>query len=309
MTVTVDYSGSSTANISVNADYSDAGADAVKVDAGFASLYMNKGQVATTDITLQNQGANKVGVDFSNTNSKSIVTVSFPNADASDEYAAVVDGSGAAVGGKYNPATNSIEARISGSGTYTVKDNPKDFADIKNKSAEMQSAIKLLASKGIINGTSDTAFSPDATISRAEVAALIIRMLGRLDPNADGGFSDVARSAWYYGVAGSSRDYGLINGYEDNTFRATVAIPKDQIFAVAARVLRQEMGYTTPADVNKYLPYSDASSIPAWARDDLAVATMANLIMRRTDGTFDPNEQMTRGDAAIGVMRLYEKIW
>jgi len=36
---------------------------------------------------------------------------------------------------------------------------------------------------------------------------------------------------------------------------------------------------------------------------------MANLIMRRTDGTFDPNEQMTRGDAAIGVMRLYEKIW
>ena len=59
---------------------------------------------------------------------------------------------------------------------------------------EMQDAIKLLASKGVINGTSATTFAPNDPISRAEIAALTIRMLDKLDPNEDGGFSDVTRA-------------------------------------------------------------------------------------------------------------------
>ena len=134
-------------------------------------------------------------------------------------------------------------------------------------------------------------------------------MLGKLDPNADGGFSDVTRSNWFFGAAGSSKQHGIIAGYEDNTFRGNVRIPKDQILVVLSRVLKSEMNYSVPSNTTSYLDYADSSNIPNWARDDLALATMANLVVKRTDNRFDATEQMTRGDAAIVIYRLYQKVW
>ena len=202
-----------------------------------------------------------------------------------------------------------MEARISASGVFSVVDNERDFSDIRDKAQEMQDAIKILASKGIINGTSATEFSPDDTITRAQIAALIVRMLSVLDPNADGGFADVTPANWYFGTAGSSRRHGIISGFEDNTFRGDVNIPKDQIFVVSSRVLKTEMNYRVPANTAAYLDYTDADSIAGWAREDIALATMANMVVMRTDGRFVPDEQMTRGDAAIVMFRLFQKIW
>ena len=174
----------------------------------------------------------------------------------------------------------------------------------------MQEAIKLLASKGIINGTSETEFSPDKSISRAEVAAIILRTLSKLDENADGGFSDVTKSNWFYGTAGSAKNAGIINGYEDNTFRGNVVIPKVQIVSVSGRVLKNEMGYYDVSDIEKALGgYGDRSDIAKWAEGDVALATDANMVIKRTDGLFGGTAEMTRGDAAIILKRLFDKIW
>ena len=74
----------------------------------------------------------------------------------------------------------------------------------------MQESIKILAAKGIIEGTSAKEFSPDDTITRAEIAALLLRVLSQVNPNADGEFKDVKKSDWFYGTAGSAKNYGLI---------------------------------------------------------------------------------------------------
>jgi len=116
------------------------------------------------------------------------VKVSLPTVDGDARYQAVVRPDGTAVGGKFNPATGMIDVKISSGGVYMVKENLKDFTDIQSKPREMQEAIRYLASKGIINGTSPTTFNPDGSITRAEIAALIVRALGKLDPNADGQF-------------------------------------------------------------------------------------------------------------------------
>jgi len=238
------------------------------------------------------------------------ITVSLPKASGDAKYQAVLKQDGTPVGGKYNPATNAIDVKIRESGTYTVKENKKDFTDIQTKSNEMQEAIRVLASKGIISGTSATTFSPDSPISRAEIAALIVRTLSKLDPNADGGFSDVSRNDWYFGVAGSSKKYNIVKGYDDNTFRGGTTITKDQIVAVSARTLRAEMKYSDPVDIEMYLSgYTDRSSIPDWALADISLATRENLVLKRTDGTFLPASNMTRGDAAIILKRLFNRIW
>ena len=225
-------------------------------------------------------------------------------------YQAVLNADGNAVGGKYNPANQMLEFKTKSGGIFTVKENPKDFSDIQSKSAEMQEAILVLASKGIIGGTSETTFSPDASISRAEIAALICRTLAKNDGDGNGDFSDVPATAWYYYVAGAAKNHGIIGGYEDNTFRGGVVIPKQQILAIACRVLRNEMGYYDVSSVDQYLnSYSDKASFADWVVWDLAFATRENLIVQRTDGTLQPETEMTRGDAAIVLKRLFEKIW
>ncbi len=282
--------------------------DNVEVTTNYAKVSFPAKSVS--EISIENKGTNKIAVDFGNKNTTEKVQISFPNMDKNKKYIAVVDENGNAIGGKYNPITGELSAKIEKSGIYTVVDNEKNFEDIKDKSAEMQEAIKLLASKGIISGTSETKFSPDKSISRAEVAAIILRTLSKLDQNADGNFSDVTKQNWYFGAAGSAKNTGIISGYPDNTFRGNVVIPKVQIVSVTSRVLKNEMNYFDVNDAEKILSvYGDSSNIAKWAKNDVALATDVNMVIRRTDSLFGGNDDMARGDAAIILKRLFDKIW
>jgi hypothetical protein len=260
------------------------------------------------DKSAMSDSTKKISVNF-DTDKTQTVKISFPGLSGDTKYMAIVDENGNPVGGRYNPATGVIEAKISESGIYQLVNNEKDFEDIKSKSEEMQESIKILAAKGVIEGTSETEFSPDSTITRAEIAALILRVLSQIDPNADGEFSDVKKSDWFYGTAGSSKNYGLIVGYEDNTFRGNNVIEKDQILTIASRVLQKEMKYKMPEKTEEWLTFSDSDEIADWARNDIALATMANIITRTEDNTINASEDMTRGDAALIIMRLFYKVW
>ena len=303
---TVKVSTPNSGVVKVKKDTADTTVDTVKIQTSFASVSMDA--MDSAEFSLEERGTNKVAVTF-DTDKTTTMKISFPGVTGDTTYMAVVDDTGTAIGGKYNPATGELEAKINESGVYSVEYNEKYFTDIKDKTAEMQDAIKVLAAKGVINGTSETTFSPDDSISRAEIAALIMRTLSRLDPNEDGGFADVTKDNWFFGVAGSSRKHGIINGFEDNTFRGNDIILKEQIVVVAARVLKNEMDYIVPTSPEEYLKYTDADSLPEWAKEDIALAEMANLIMERTDNMFVPEDEMTRGDAAIILMRLFNKIW
>jgi len=130
------------------------------------------------------------------------------------------------------------------------------------------------------------------------------------DPNADGGFTVVRRSDWFFGEVGSAKRFGIINGTSPTTFAPNNNIQKDQIVAICARTLRSGMGYRNPSDVSGALSrYSDAGSIAQWGREDIALATREGLVVYRTDGTFNGSATMTRGDAAIILYRMFMKIW
>ena len=273
-----------------------------------ATLLVNR-TANTEPVYLANTGTNAVKVTLPGGSISNPVTVSLPKDNSKDTtYQAVVNSTGTATSSKYNPATTAVDGKVNTSGTYTVTTKEVNFTDIANKSAEMQKAIKYLASKGIISGTGGTNYSPDASISRAEIAALLVRALGKLNSSATNSFTDVKSSDWYYSAAGSSQKAGYISGFEDNTFRGTNPINKEQIVAVAARVLISDMKYKTPNNTATYLSkYSD--TVASWAQPQVALATKENLVVYRTDGTFSGAKNMTRGDAAIIIYRLFQKIW
>ncbi|MCL1872632.1 MAG: S-layer homology domain-containing protein [Clostridiales bacterium] len=238
------------------------------------------------------------------------IKISLQPAPGDPTYQAVMGPSGNAVGGKYNPVTQTLDVRINESGNYTVKENKKDFTDIANKSPEMQNAIRILASKGIISGTSAYRFSPDSYINRAEIAALIVRTLSKYDDNAICDFEDVKPSDWFYAAVASAVKYGIVNGFNKKTFAPRMNILKDQLVAIAARVLQKEMKYKTPSNLNTVLStYTDAGSLADWSREEIALATRENLVVKRSDGKFNPKTTITRGDAAIILYRMFNKIW
>jgi len=238
------------------------------------------------------------------------ITISLPAMSGDTTYQAIQNGNGVIVGGKYNPNTNMLEAKVNEGGSYSVVTNEKNFGDINEKATEMQKAIKYLASKGVINGRTEAEFDPNSSISRAEITALIMRALSKVDPNADGNFNDVKSSDWYFGAIGSAKRYRIVNGMSETTFEPMTIIKKDQILAIAARTLVSEMKYKVPSDINSYLSeYNDRSSLADWSLSDLALATRENLVVRRVDGKFQPTDSMTRGDAAIILYRMFLKIW
>ncbi|MCD8214632.1 MAG: S-layer homology domain-containing protein [Clostridiales bacterium] len=301
----VRYSTSKSSSVSISKENITADVDVVEAVTPFGSFEFEPASVS--ELTVDSDGTNKISVSFDKNDTTSKVTVKFPNV-TSDGYKAVVDEDGNVIGGKYNPITDELSAKIEESGVFTVVTNEKDFSDIKSQPAEVQAAIKKLASKGIIKGTSETEFSPDSPITRAEIAALIVRILDADDPNADGGFSDVTKENWYFGSAGSSKRENIIAGYEDNTFRGTVVIPKVQITSVTARVLTNRLGYYSASE-SVLNEFTDADTIASWARSDVALAAYANMVIRRTDGSFEPNMEMTRGDAAVILEKLFDKVW
>ena len=283
-----------------------------KISYTMAEIKSILGDKDETVLTIDKSGitkdAKKIAVTFDTDNTKTM-KIAFSGLSGNTDYMAVVDENGNPVGGRYNPATGDFEAKISESGVYSVVNNEKEFDDIKHLSKEMQESIKILAAKGIIEGTAEKEFSPENSISRAEIAALLLRVLSQVDPNSDGGFADVKKTDWFFGTAGSAKKYGMIIGFEDNTFRGNLTISKDQILTIASRVLQKEMKYKVPEKTSEWLGFYDNDTIAEWAKEHIALTSMANIITRTADNKIHANEEMTRGDAALIIMRLFYKIW
>ncbi len=178
-----------------------------------------------------------------------------------------------------------------------------DFEDMADMNAEMQDAVRTLVEKRYINGTSDTEFSPFKMISRAELAAVMLRMLNKMDNTLECGFSDVTKYDWYYYVAASSAKEGLINGFSDGTFHGNENITKEQLIAVLARVL-QSKNHTSVPDIA--LNYRDGVS--PWAEDFVKIAKNEGILNEYADNTFGGSGFVTRGNAAVMLMRTYNKI-
>lgn len=184
-----------------------------------------------------------------------------------------------------------------------INDAPiKSFIDISTKNKKTQVAINALSKAGIMEGTSDTEFCPDKLITRAEAAALLLRISAKAEDAGNGGFKDVTDDKWYYNTAGASKKYGIVLGFEDNTFRGDETVSRLQMALLVARVLRNESNF-----IDKKAETITHCNIPDWAIDDISFAEQEELISSEQD-LITPDEAITRGDAAVILYRLYNKI-
>jgi len=237
-------------------------------------------------------------------------TISLPAVGGEKESLVLLNEEGIPQYSKYNPVTDMIDTRIRESGVYTLKEYTVDFVDTEQKNALVKEVISQLASRGIMTGTTDGFFFPDKPITRAELVSVIVRAFDLLDPDAVSGFADLNRNDWYYTAVATAEREGLIIGYEDNTFRGELDIPKEQLVTITANTLIERMGYIVPDEIGELLSvFPDHGEIAEWSEGRIALATQSNILIYRTDSLFAPHSIMTRGDAAIILYRVFSKVW
>ncbi|MCL2388191.1 MAG: S-layer homology domain-containing protein, partial [Defluviitaleaceae bacterium] len=249
--------------------------------------------VSAAPLTISVNAGNSYTVVF-NREVETPIRLAVPPLAGDTTYQTIRNTAGQIIPSRFNSSNGLLQSRISESDTFVVVENRVDFTDIQNLSEGMQQAIRELVAQDIFQGTGAGRFSPEDSVNRAQMSTLMMRMLGGLDPNADGNFNDVARADWFFGAAGSANNRGIMMGTGDGYFSPMLILPREQLTVVSTRVLRDEMGYTAPANPAPLLQnFTDRDAISNWATNDIALAQHEGLILPRPDGTFRPADSMT----------------
>jgi len=181
------------------------------------------------------------------------------------------------------------------------------FGDISKHWAKED--IELLATKGIINGLKNGSFAPDKNITRAEFTALLARALDLPNATIKENFTDVRPTEWYVSELLSAVEAGLINGYDDDTFKPSMNITREQMAALMGRAYKIMEKNPQTVDVNKVLEkYSDRQSISAWSKADVALAIQIGVIQGTSANELQPKESATRAETAVMLKRLLVEI-
>ena len=173
------------------------------------------------------------------------------------------------------------------------------FIDIA-PDAWYKDAVQYAYDNGLMTGVSATEFAPEATTTRAMIVSILARLEGVKSAEA-AGFADVT-DEWYATAVNWAANVGVVNGYEDNTFRPNTAITREQLAAILMNYAAYK-GYDVSARAD-LSHYSDADSISSWANDVLLWAVAEGLLTGVTDDTIAPQAHATRAQVAAILQRF-----
>ena len=151
-------------------------------------------------------------------------------------------------------------------------------------------------------GYPDGMVYPQKNITRAEVATIFFRLLTDETREANmtksNGYNDMKDGAWYTCAVSTLSKMGIIKGYEDGSFKPDASISRAEFAAIAARF--DPDGDKTPAT------FSDVSS--HWAKDEISIAANHGWIKGYEDGSFKPDQKITRAETMTLVNRVLNRL-
>ncbi len=185
--------------------------------------------------------------------------------------------------------------------TYAV-DMP--FTDVPEDAWYIDGAEYVYANY-IMNGTGETTFGPNTTVSRGMIVQILYNLVGNPDVEGDTDFTDVTDDYWSAKAIAWAVNNGVVNGFEDGTFRPDENMTREQMAAIL-----QNFAYQMGLDISASGDLSNFTDIPEgeyWSRDALAWAYAEGLLAGTSDSTMDPAGQASRAQIAVIMMRFCEQ--
>lgn len=151
-----------------------------------------------------------------------------------------------------------------------------------------------------IVGYEDDTIRPQNNITRAEVATIFFRLLTDESREAyfttDCDFTDVNGGAWYANTVATLSNAGILAGYPDGSFRPNDPITRAEFAAIATRFDDLAAADSTFTDIDGH-----------WAEDAINAAYGAGWVGGYPDGTFRPNNNITRAEVMSLVNRVLDR--
>ena len=169
------------------------------------------------------------------------------------------------------------------------------FSDVAADAWYAEAAV-YCRDNGLMNGTTATTFSPNATMTRAQLCAVLYRMAGSPEMTGRDAFTDTPDGAWYEdAILWAVRNH-IMSGYTASTFGPNDPITREQLAAILWRYAGSPAAETGEA-------YTDEASIASWAVTAVDWARTYGFINGMSDGSFQPDCQATRAQVAAILMR------
>ena len=157
-----------------------------------------------------------------------------------------------------------------------------------------------------MTGTAKNVFSPDSTVTRAQVATILYAKKGKPAVTSSNSFSDVRKGEWHYDPIQWCSGYGLVAGYPNGTFGPSDAITREQLVAILYQFAQKEGKNTW--NLETLVRYSDASSVSNYAQPAMRWAVSIGLIQGTDSRTLSPKKTATRAEIAVVLKAFDEKV-
>lgn len=155
------------------------------------------------------------------------------------------------------------------------------FPDVDGNAAYAE-AVEYVSEAGIMEGKNGGNFDPEGTVTRAEMAAIVCRMLYETkNLPSEERFSDVPVSHWANGYVSRAAELGIVKGYDDGNFGPSDTVTYEQAVTMIVRALGGEAeaesyggypdGYIKVVKEYGYLEGIDSEKGEAFLRSDIAI--------------------------------------
>jgi len=170
------------------------------------------------------------------------------------------------------------------------------FTDLQY-SSWAEDSITYMANRGTVAGYGNGQFKPEGRVTRAQAAAFLVRELyPEQQPDAAPTYSDVSTSYPFYREISIAARNGLTGGFPDGTFRPDAPITRAETAALLTRAYSLTSGMQSAASL------SDTST--HWAADPIRTMSSNGLIGGYADGTFRPNQSVSRAEFTVFLTRV-----
>ena len=162
-------------------------------------------------------------------------------------------------------------------------------------------AVEYLYNEGIMNGTSETEFSPEYELNRATVVTILYRLEGEPEVETADTFSDVEKGEWYTAAVEWAASVGIVKGYEDGTFAPKKAVTREQLAAIIYRYA--EFKGITIAETTAEL--GEEAVVSDWAKANVEWAVSEGLLVEGEN--VNATENANRAEVAAMIYTFLTK--
>lgn len=205
----------------------------------------------------------------------------------------------------YDAKTGTLVFTTTHFSIYAVGYHKVVFSDVA-EDAWCYKAVTFLAARGITGGTTETAFSPNATLSRGQFITMVMRAYGiEPDNSSADNFSD-AGNTYYTGYLAAAKRLGITNGVGGNKFAPKQAVSRQQMFALLYNALKA-IDQLPEGDSGKTLSdFTDSANISSYAQEAMASMVEAGIVSG-SNGNLRPTATTTRAQMAQVLYNLLSK--